>query len=270
MCVKSSKQRTKMIYNKEDFDDTIFCLKENNETFSVLFSSSKLVILFKSFKYTFYPNKLASVKGLHFIKTLKDYIKNNDIKYNFNLKIPYMAFNMNLKNSVNYKKDLYEIDLKGAYWQMFNRHFNISKELYNEGLKVDKKIRLMALGSLAKRVNRFNYSGNNLVSNENIKSIETEGIFFKCAYETDLIMRNLINSIAKENYIFYWVDAIFFRGEKNVKVITDILRSQSLDFKIVPIKRIIKKANLIEVEDFDFKKRDFNFKKINVNKLTNE
>lgn len=257
---------TKLIREKDDFDELINGFKIHKLDFKFIFSSGKLTVLCDNLKFTYYPNKLGTVKGLYFVKKLKDYILNNEFNYNFNLKIKYMTFNLKLNESVYYTKDIYEIDLKGAYWYMFGKYFNIDKDIFEEGLKLDKRIRLMALGALAKNQMEFDYKEGELKSTLKIKSELTEGIFYKCAYETDLVMRNLINIIQKEFFMFYWVDAIFFRGKKNIDIISKELEKQNIKFKIVPIRNLIRTKEKITVEDFDFKRRDFNFKKLNVNK----
>lgn len=254
---------TKIINDRENLDLLIENLKLNNINFKIAYSSSKITLTEGRFTYHFYPNKLKKLKGLHFIKKLKQYILKNDIKYNFDLKIGYTGKSPNLKDSVNYKKDIYEIDLKSAYWTFAKKNGFISNEIYMEGLTVDKKIRLMSLGALAKNTTVFNYENGEVTNIEKITSKETEGIFFKVAFDTDHVMKQLIKALPEKDFMFYWVDAVFFRGKKNVDKIKNILKSQNIDFKVVEIKKVIKKKNLIEVEDFNFKKRDFNFLKQN-------
>ena len=71
----------KIIKTKESFDNLIEGLKINEENFKIQYSSSKLVVINENLKYTYYPNKLNNIKGLHFIKKVKDYILKNEIKY---------------------------------------------------------------------------------------------------------------------------------------------------------------------------------------------
>lgn len=257
----------KLIYTQKDFNELIENLKINEENFNIFYSSSKLIIENDGIKYTFYPNKLGSKKGLHFIKKLKKYIIDNKITYDFKNRIKYNSQNSLIKNSINYSKDLYEVDLKAAYWHLAYRNKFINYDLFKEGLRVDKRIRLMALGSLAKNTTVFNYKDGELIGTQKITSELTEGIFFKVAFDTDIIMRELIRTINKNDFMFYWVDAIFFRGKNNLKLIEKKLKSIDIFYKVVNIKKLIKKQNKFEVEDFDFKKREFNFIKKNTQKF---
>lgn len=251
-----------ILKDKTDFDFLLNDLKHNECDFSIIYSSSKIQIIENDYKYIYYPNKLKNIKGLNFIKTVKDYIEQNKIYYPFDKTIRYNKLNLNFKKSVYYKKDIFEVDLKSAYWRFAWQNDFISYEIYKQGLNIDKKIRLMSLGALAKQQTVFNYENGILKGKPlTVKSEGTEGIFFKVAYDTDQIMKQLINVIKPQNFFFYWVDAVFFSGKDNLKAVEAKLNELDLNYKIVPIKKLIRKQNLIQVEDFDFKIRDFNFTK---------
>lgn len=253
----------KIVHEKKELDFLISDLKINNENFSIYYSSAKVTVENGFLKYSHYLNKLNKSKGLYFIKKLKTYIVENQIKYSFNYKIGYNKLNTFLKKNFIYKKDLYEVDLKAAYWYFAKKNEFISEDIFKEGLKIDKRIRLMALGALAKSTNVFDYIDGELIKTYEIKNELTEGIFFKVAYDTDLIMRKLIHSIPKNDFCFYWVDAIFFRGKKNLEIIKKVLKEEQLNYKIVEIKKMQRKDSKFTVEDFDYKRRDFNFIKQN-------
>jgi len=249
-----------ILKDKNEFDFILNNLKHNECDFDIIYSSSKIQIVESGYKYIYYPNKLKNIKGLNFIKTVKDHIEKNNISYPFDKTIRYNKLNLSFKKSVYYKKDVYEIDLKSAYWRFAWQNDFISYEIYKQGLNIDKKIRLMSLGALAKQQTMFTYENGILKGKPlTIKSENTEGIFFKVAYDTDQIMKQLINVIDPKNFFFYWVDAVFFSGKDNLVKVEQKLNELDLNYKIVPIKKLIRKANLIQVEDFDFKVRDFNF-----------
>lgn len=269
MPINKIKYANKLVKSKEDFIYLIDDLKLNNEDFTVLYSSAKTVIINGRLKYSYYPNAIKKTKGLYFIKKLATYIQKNNIRYSFNLKINYNKLNSFLGKNYIYKKELYEVDLKAAYWHFAKKNGFINDELFKEGLRVDKKIRLMSLGGLAKNTNVFNYKEGELKSTEKINSHETEGIFFKVAYDTDLIMRKLLNILDKKDFCFYWVDAIFFRGRDNLEKIKAILENEDLPFKVVEIKKMQRKETKIIVEDFNYKVRNFEFKKQNNISLNN-
>jgi hypothetical protein len=228
----------------------------------LFYSSSKLLIVDGNLKYCFYPNNLEFKKHLYFFKKVSKYITDNNITYNFLLKPRYVNFNITVKKSVYYKKQIFEIDLKAAYWYLAKKNNFIDNDLFLEGLRVPKKVRLISLGALAKRTYIFDYQKGICTDKPiELRSEATEGIFFKLAYDVDMIMRQCINLLNKTDFIFYWVDAVFFRGEHNIKPIVKLIESHGLLHKVVPIKNLIRKDKCFEVEDFDFKKRNFQFLK---------
>lgn len=227
--------------------------------------TKKIRCVFGEFKWN--QNTDLTLKELSFItkvkrhfETLKEYpnVNRSNINYIKQGKI---------KNG-RLKKELFEIDLKSAYWELSKLW--LSKELYKEGLGVKKKVRLMALGNLAKQISVFNFDGVEFTDKPTfIKSENTENYFFKVSQETDLIMRNLI-MIAQNSFLFYWVDAIFIDSKKNKNFICDFLESNNIDFKVVPIYSIVKKNHSIEVlnenpnlcrDSFKRNKRTFLFTK---------
>ena len=74
-------------------------------------------------------------------------------------------------------------------------------------------------------------------------------------------MRNILKLLKTEDTYFYWVDAVFFKGEDNKRKIEEYIKSIGLDYKIVKIKRIKRVENCVTVEDLNSKRRVFNFVK---------
>lgn len=247
--------------NEPDLFDYIETLKQNDFEFKIVQSSSKITVICNEFKRTYFPNDLKQKKGLHFIKKLKDYVTQNFSGYYFDKPIQYIKQNKKMTFNKWYRNEVYEIDLKAAYWNFALKNGFISQEIYNEGLTVDKNIRLMALGSLAKTITTFDYKGFDLI-NEPLhdNSEQTRGIFLKVAYDTGNAMNELMKCLNSEDVFFYWVDAIFFKGKKNKEKIEQMILKMGLDYKIVPIKKIMRKENKILVVDKSGE-RPFNFVK---------
>ena len=245
--------------NEKDLFDYIECLKINDVEFNIEQSSSKITVISNEFKRTYFPNDFRNKSGLHFIKKLKDGIKKDFSGYSFDKKINYIRQNKKMALNKWYTKDIFEIDLKAAYWYFALKNGFIDKQMFEEGLTIDKKVRLMALGSLAKTITTFKYKGFDLIENPIVNdSPETKGIFFKVAYDTGIVMNNLMKNLKDEDVFFYWVDAIFFKGIKNKEKIEQSILSMGLDYKIVPIKKIKRIDNKIIVIDKDGE-RPFNF-----------
>lgn len=106
-------------------------------------------------------------------------------------------------------ENVLNIDLKSAY----------ATALYNEGIlseatntylsKIPKLDRLAAVGMLASRKVLFNYDENgNLVNFQKIVA-PTENFFYFAVQRVENIM-NDIRLILKDDYLFSWVDGIYF------------------------------------------------------------
>ena len=197
-----------------------------------------------------FVNKNSDIKptDLGFIGQVKRYCEKNSSPFDIDrTKINYI-FEGKLKKSINYKKDLFEIDLTKAYWNYCKSENFISEEIYLKGLEVKKKIRLIALGNLAKRTCILNFNGSEYLKPEFRRSDKTEHIFFRVSQLTDNLMQKLI-FIADKQFLFYWVDAIFVQGEETKNNICNYLINEGIEHKIIKIDNIIKLDNKIVTND---------------------
>ena len=82
-------------------------------------------------------------------------------------------------------------------------------------------LRLSAFGSLAtvKNVFEFDGVGEDLELIEQISNEKTRSYFFKVSFEIDILMREVIEEIGRNNFLFYWVDALFVSGFAKNKVV---------------------------------------------------
>jgi len=160
-----------------------------------------------------------------------------------------------------YEGEIYEIDLNSAFWEIAKKKGYISGETYNYGKKVDKRIRLMALGSLATVTTSFKFDGKEF-SRPIITEKETADYFFSVAYETSLIMQDL-QFMAREDFLMYWCDAVFIRGAPALKRCVDYLEDEEVLYKFYKCEKIEVKENAVTVHSKQHKKkvRTFNFEK---------
>lgn len=252
---------TKYIGNKENLNFLLENLKLNNENFTTVVSGSSFLINDNGYFYRCYANKLTNLKGFYFIKKFQKYIKDNNINYNFNSKITYQKLNPFLKLNKIHIKDIFEIDLKSAYWRYALKNGFINNEIYEEGLKIPKLVRLIALGSLAKVTYTFNYV-NGKANKPIIEHSLNSGIFFKCSYDTDRILKELVLKLNKEQFLFYWVDAIFVKGIEAKTIIENYLKNHLIEFKTIPLKSVCVKKTHVSVYGKKGKKElIYNFKK---------
>lgn len=120
----------------------------------------------------------------------------------------------------NFKKPIYidnvlNIDLKSAYATiLFNDGF-ITEDTFNYVSKSAKKERLASVGMLAARKKIFTFKTGCVVDESEIVS-EKSGFFFYAVMRTSEIMAEL-QKIAAKDYLYTWVDGIYFLPNDNVK-----------------------------------------------------
>lgn len=138
-------------------------------------------------------------------------------------------------------KKCYEIDLNSAFWNFAYREKFIGEPLYEKGLKMPKKTRLIALGALAKKITVMKYTGEEFMPIEFIKSVKTQGVFFKVAQLTSELMQSL-KFISDTGYLFFWCDAIFLKDKETFLKCCEYLEAMHYEFKSYEID-LIKYAN---------------------------
>ena len=162
------------------------------------------------------------------------------------------------KLNVAYTSELYEIDLNSAYWEASLNLGIIDKETFEYGKqkKISKKARLISLGALAKRTYISNFDGESY-SKLIVKESETAPLFFACAQET--IRKIITMKILCENkYLFYWCDAIIFRGKDNLEKCENWLKSQNIPYKIIPLTKVVVNKDKINVYS-DIKGKEYRY-----------
>lgn len=245
--------------NVKRVKEAIETLKEANETFELRKTNSTTTLIYGNVHYKENSGTAIKQNELFFIQKVLKYVSENTsgVVVDRN-KIKYTKHGI-LKNGYKYKKDIYEIDLNAAYWEFAYKKRYISKEIYLQGKKVSKVCRLVSLGNLAKCTTCFTYNGREYEYEGQIKSESTEGVFFDVSKETDEIMQ-MLRIIADNEFYFYWVDAIFFKGAETKERIENYLNSINVPYKIKLIDSIFKTGSNIVVKD---KKgvRNFNFKR---------
>lgn len=174
--------------------------------------------------YTMYLRK----KDLTLITRVKKEIEKNNITYNKRIKhIDYVTkFMPKLRQGA-----VHSVDISAAYWYTAHHLKFISEDLFKEGLrkKYSKKARLIALGALASQPLISDFDG------KKYKIIKTEqpitaSIFYKCAE----VVNDLITAIAGflgNDFIFYWVDCVYFYEQKNIIKVEKILANRGYKFK---------------------------------------
>lgn len=134
-------------------------------------------------------------------------------------------------------RDIIEVDINKAYWEIAYRENIIDLETYRKGKskKTSKRSRLIALGSLATVKTIFEFDG----ERHNLKEIRnsdlTRNYFFHISKKVDEIMNNIKAAIPEDKFYFFWVDAFFvcraFADQVGLEV-----KKHGLEFKTKDIK----------------------------------
>lgn len=113
--------------------------------------------------------------------------------------------------------NIMNVDLDSAYWETAYKYNLLSEEIYREGLKVRKQVRLTAIGSLAKKTRRYKFDGKKQKKLDPKRSEFTEMLWsLICDH-----IGKLITSVVKEcekDFVFFWVDGIYVRPGAEKKV----------------------------------------------------
>jgi len=111
-------------------------------------------------------------------------------------------------------KEIYNIDIKSAYANALNNNKLLSEKTYNFLKSLSKKDRLAAVGMLAARKDIFTFDNTDKCIEHEKKVKDTENWFYFCVLEIQKLMLDIKQMIGND-FLFYWVDGIFFTNENN-------------------------------------------------------
>lgn len=168
-------------------------------------------------------NSMSEEKSKNFFiasAMIKKDVKNKPIPFIDKTEIKYFSFNVPENLTLS---NIYGIDLKNAYATILEKDGYISKKTLFYINQLDKLDRLGALGMLAgkKVVINYNEQGETIGDPE-IKTKETENYFYYAVKRTSEIMEQM-KKIIGGDYLFTWVDCIYFKSEENLQVLGEFL-----------------------------------------------
>lgn len=133
-------------------------------------------------------------------------------------------------------RDVVEIDVNAAYWEIAHRRGIIPRKVYEKGKTVSKRVRLVALGAMATQKRQWEYDPEKgkyiqhpVKFDEKLRSY-----FFDIAKDLDLTMERVG---AYDDVLFYWVDAFFLKRSLAEKVKQSI-NAAGLACKTIELDRI--------------------------------
>jgi hypothetical protein len=192
-------------------------------------------------------------KQLYFIMKVKRYIAKNDLvniiqpNYKKRTNIKFICLNNDIEVGEVFSSP-YSIDINAAYWESAFKAGWISYELYQEGKGVDKRIRLASLGSYAKRIYNYEYSGRGEERMTGITEPAFPHVFFNQANTVFRLMEKCRREI-KEEFLFYWTDGIYVKNKQAAKKCVDILNKLGYESKTEKLIRVTRLPNGFETKE---------------------
>ena len=127
-----------------------------------------------------------------------------------------------------------EIDLNGAYWKCARNLGYISEDLYKEGLTVDKKTRLAALGGLATMKTVYEFDGKKEKPLDPIFNPVTRSVFFDISRDVGSSMMRAM-SVAGRSAMFMWVDAMVINSTVKQDMQDYLRDAEGYETKNIPL-----------------------------------
>lgn len=212
-------------------------LMKNSEDFNVILTNSVKKIECNGVQYFNVLSEFTNIE-LNFIKKVRREIiercKAYELKHGKieTLKCNYVNWSIELPFSCS---KVWEVDMNSAYWTFAEHLGYISPETYKIGLEQRKKVRLAALGSVAKGEKVIQYKKGEYFDSYVIRNEYAKAFYNVSRYIYDIMA--ICKAALGEDYLFFWTDAIFFKYSKkgaeidNLKLVKDIILEAGLESK---------------------------------------
>lgn len=122
------------------------------------------------------------------------------------------------------EQTIYNIDIKSAYASVLYRHGLITKKTAKMMRSLPKKDRLASVGMLASKRHTFNMVGSKVIS-AHTEEKDTAPWFLFCVQKTAELM-DKCRAILGRDFLFYWVDGLFFRHERNAEKVIELIERE--------------------------------------------
>lgn len=208
---KAKKQikKVKALMDKESARSHLKFLKTTNLPYTIKVSNYTTEIESEALGTIQFIKTERSVKMFAAYAKIKSDIKNKKTPIVDKSQLRY--FNHDFKKDF-FIDEVYNVDLKSAYATvLYNDNF-ISEKTFQYISSIPKLDRLASVGMLASKKIVFEYGFDNKLNDVSKIVSPTENFFFHCVKRTDEIM-NELKFIAYEDYLFTWVDGIYFKPE---------------------------------------------------------
>lgn len=218
----------KSLYNADNYKDVIaFCeaaklpytLIESNYTTKIVSSFCNISFIQSEMHKKAFIAKSMIVKDITATGLEPPDINKNDLSY-FNFTMP-----ERLKQGSH---TIYNIDIKSAYANVLKNHSLISPRTFYYMTRLSKTQRLACIGMLAATKEIMEMVGNEVIERRK-EVLPTENWFYFCVQRTNELM-NACRSLITRDFLFYWVDGIFFDNERNAKAVGELLQGKGYKY----------------------------------------
>ena len=172
-------------------------------------SISNYTYLFESeYDYVYFLKQAQNKKVFSAYNKLKANIKELPEAVNIQF-IKYYQTNFKVDNF--YADKIYQVDIKSCYANILKNKGIIDEKSFDYLYRLEKPERLAAVGMLASRKNVFHFDHSGKAVLHTVEKNPFSDYFFYCVQETFKMM-NEAKFILEKNFLFSWVDAIYFTG----------------------------------------------------------
>lgn len=234
-----------MIKCNGDFAKMIKQLKEAKKDFEVRKTTKSTLIKFDNYTYMFAENHFKN-EYLNLFQQIK-----NEVHNNINLKqiTPPEIKKSKYFQVANFEKigsgefltfkNCFEFDINKAYYKTLYNLGYISSDFFHLCINLPKSIRLALVGTLATQKTIFYYEAGELKKFETKKDDILRKVFFQVVEYVDRAL-DYFSKLAKDNFLFYWVDGIYLKDYERAQYHRDLISYEfNLDFSTEPVKEII-------------------------------
>jgi hypothetical protein len=239
MIIKRTTEAIKFVTDGWDLLDIPYLIKHGTYTTTLEseFGKHKFVV-------NNYSNRVFIAKN----KVKKDVMESDMGKELMLQRFEKVNFGVDAKFQNSFNRKVLNIDLSSAYVYAIRNCELITKETFNYLQTLKKGERLPSLGMLASSHTKFLFQGGKCLD-YSVHREPTAPIFYKLIQEINDVMEEC-RWILGSDYIFHWVDGIFFNFDtppKKIRMIEEILQEFHFPYKYE------------SVENFSFNKDGENY-----------
>lgn len=127
------------------------------------------------------------------------------------------------------KRTIYNIDIKSAYASVLLNEGVIFEKTFNYMASLSKKDRLACVGMLASNKHTFFYDEAGELCSLGNENNHLAGFFYLCILKVQQVMSKIKNAIGND-FLFYWVDGVYFNSLKSKTIIEGILIDSNFNY----------------------------------------